>query len=816
MTAEEQLPRTGAASDYLALARVVVRQRDEITELQRVAALLPVLERAKGAVMVQEGCSAQEAYEILLERSRAGERTLVEECWLTLGGIRPVRDRGHAATAVEAGDTGSVFTSEQYLVPTRPDHPRASRPGTGTTGSGTALLLGRLGMALAAVRDPRELARCLLDHLSAEAGADAVLVYDREGEALRLSGQAGLDDVDTARWRHLPRVIGGGARDPLRTREPYWSEKPESDEPYTVPDRDGHRWASQAWLPVVAGGEAHEIVLVLRTAERVFTSGERELLEAAVQLSAGRMASLDATAPPRKPSVDSVQQILDTLPGSVILVAPLRSADGTVEDYRIEAAAPDSVDIANRRGRQLIGLRVLECYPTIVGTELWDGYLEALTTGRPFTGEPFAYEEVVAGVPQHSSYSLRASRLGGHLVVSWVRHDVTTRQEERLSALQRLGNLGWADWDLVTDTVTWSPHVFTIFDRDPGRGPMRLEELPDHVLPEDLPGLTAAAQELLSEGAPIDQPFRVRTRDGVRHLRIVAEATTDAAGTPLDVHGFFQDLSGQRDAELALLDSERAVSTQRGLLQAERRVAARLQQALLPLPAGPVTLAGLWTHALYLPAERGISVGGDWYSAIELPNGEALFVIGDVMGHGISAVATMAQLRFTAKGMIITGSSLTDALTRLNTLLMHLTSSTGGHTTATMIVARYRPSDRTLTWAQAGHLPPVLVRDGRAEPLARPAGIILGATGTPVFEEATLQLQEADHVLLFTDGLIERPGQDLLTGLDRLVTAASPLLATGRPDSLSALHAALVEQERQDDVCAVHIHLPPGGGTPPA
>ncbi|MGW3142112.1 ANTAR domain-containing protein, partial [Streptomyces sp. NPDC001139] len=72
---------------------MVARQRAEIVDLQRVAALMPVLERAKGAVMVQEGCSAQEAYETLLERSAAEGRTLVEECWLTLGAIRPARSR---------------------------------------------------------------------------------------------------------------------------------------------------------------------------------------------------------------------------------------------------------------------------------------------------------------------------------------------------------------------------------------------------------------------------------------------------------------------------------------------------------------------------------------------------------------------------------------------------------------------------------------------------------------------------------------------------------------------------------------------------
>ncbi|MFD5403017.1 SpoIIE family protein phosphatase [Streptomyces griseorubiginosus] len=806
MTSREQPPRQGAASDSPALAKVVARQRAEIVDLQRVAALLPVLERAKGAVMVQEGCSAQEAYELLLDRSAEAGRTLVEECWLTLGAIRPVRRRrGRRRRRPETVTGGSVFDSAQYLVPAEP----SPRPAPTGAPRDPALLLGRLGLGLANVRDRHELARCLLEHLSEGVEAGAVLIYLASGGTVRLAGHAGIDGVDAVRWQRLA-VAGDGTavRDPWPAREPLWSEGPEPNEAFLVPDDTVRRWPSRAWLPVDMGGEAEEIVAVLRGTDRPFTLAERELLVAAVQLCAGRLTTLDSEVSRRKPSVDSVQQIFDVLPGSVILLSPLSSADGVVEDFRIEAAAPDSVDVAGRTGRQLVGLRVLECYPTFAGTEMWKGYLDVLATGRPFAGEPFTYEEVVAGIPRHSSFSLRVARLGEHLVVSWVRHDITARQEQRLATLQRLGNLGWADWNLISDTITWSPHVFTIFDRDQSLGPLRLEELPECVLPEDLPGLTVAAQRLLSDGTAIDQPFRITTRAGVRHLRIVAEAVTDADGTPLEVHGFFQDLSGQRDAELALLSSERAVSAQRGLLQAERRMAARLQQALLPLPKGPVMLAGLWTNAFYHPAERGISVGGDWYSAIELPDGDALFVIGDVMGHGINAVATMAQLRFTAKGMIITGSSLTDALSRLNALLMHLHSPADRHTTATMIVARYRPADRTLTWAQAGHLPPLLVRDGEARIVERPAGILLGATTTPVFEEATLRLEEADQLLLFTDGLIEHPGQDLTAGLNALATTAAAVLDTSRPDSLTTLHMSLAHADHPDDVCALHISLP--------
>ncbi|WP_371557715.1 SpoIIE family protein phosphatase [Streptomyces longwoodensis] len=813
MTPREEPLRSQAGSESPALAKVVARQRAEIVDLQRVAALLPVLERAKGAVMVQEGCSAEEAYDLLLDRSVTADRTLVEECWLTLGAIRPLRGRrGRKRRRPQPVSGGSAFASEQYLVPADPADPAAA-PGSARE---AALLLGRLGLGLATVRDRPALAHCLLDHLGGGAGIEAVLVWTASDDGMRLTGHAGIDAVEAARWDGPaaparwdgPAMGGPTAGAPGRGHKPVWVEGPEGREAYDVPDGAARRWPARAWLPVESGGEVDEVVAVLRGTDRPFTPVERELLVGAVQLCAGRMATLDSAPPRRDPSVESVQQILDALSGSVILLAPLHGPDGTLEDFRIEAAAPESVDVAGRRGRGLVGLRVLECYPTFAGTELWDGYREVLATGKPFASGPFTYEEVVAGIPHHSSYSLRVSRLGHHLVVSWIRHDVADRQERRLAAVQRLGNLGWADWNLVTDTITWSPHVFTIFDRDEALGPMRLEDLPESVLPEDLPQLTAAAQRLLRDGAAIDQPFRITTSGGVRHLRIVAEAVTDADGTPLEVHGFFQDLSGLRDAELALVSSERAVSAQRGLLQAERRVAARLQQALLPLPTGPVRLAGLWSNALYHPAERGISVGGDWYSAIELPDGDALFVIGDVMGHGISAVATMAQLRFTAKGMIVTGSSLTDALTRLNALLMHLNSPSGKHTTATLIVARYRPTDRVLAWAQAGHLPPLLVRDGLARTVERPAGILLGATDTPVFGEATLRLQDDDQLLFFTDGLIERPGQDLRTGLQELATTAEALLRTADADSLPALHAALAVTEHRDDVCALHISVP--------
>lgn len=303
----------------------------------------------------------------------------------------------------------------------------------------------------------------------------------------------------------------------------------------------------------------------------------------------------------------------------------------------------------------------------------------------------------------------------------------------------------------------------------------------------------------------MDRPFRVTTASGVRHLRVVAEAVLDADGSPVEVHGFFQDITAQRSAELALVESERAVLSQRGVLETERTVAGRLQHALLPLPEQSLKLTDLRVDVAYLPSDDGVNVGGDWYSALEMPDGTVLFAVGDVAGHGIDAVASMAQLRFTAKGMVITGSSLTGALDRLNTLLLH--TAQAHSTTATMVLARYDPKDRSLTWAQAGHPPPLLLRGGRAEYLRHPKGMLLGADPKPSYSEAVCRLEPGDHLLLYTDGLIERPREHIDEGFTRLADAALRELGHGS-GSLAALLNPLRRSERRDDVCFLDIHLP--------
>ncbi|MFF4685344.1 SpoIIE family protein phosphatase [Streptomyces sp. NPDC001307] len=790
MTSEPVHPVDPPGGDPVALARVVARQRAELERLRDLAASAAVQERAKGVLMAVTGCSPEAAHEELLRRATEGNRTLLEQCWLTLGALPPAKEQ---PAGTPPASTAPPAAGSWDVAP------------TGTVE--LAKILGHIGQDLVRVGTPQELAWCLLHHIAPETDADAVMLYQRLPEGgLELIGHAGVDPTFAAQWRYVPPVSGVAALDALRSGEPRWLEDLSGDgDRYLIIGESPERWPSRAWLPVPIGDSAHVALGVWRGRGGTFEPRERRLLRAVARLCAGRLRAFDPGQERAGEAVtQTVQAVFDALPGAAIMLTPLRAASGEVEDYRIEAATSEAVDMFGRSGREIAGRQVLESYPALAGEPLWQGCLQALETGVPFESEPFVHQEVVGEVPVTATYSVRAAPLGEGLLITWLRHHLAERQEQRLADVQRLGKLGWANWNLVTQEISWSEQTYAVLGRPPAERPLALERLPDLALPEDAGPLTHAIAELVRHARPFDVPFRIDTTEGVRHLRLVAEAVTAPDGTTVEVHGFVQDLTRQRSAELALVESERAMLLQRGILQAERALAARLQHALLPLPIKPVRLAGLRIEVAYLPAQTGVHVGGDWFSAIELPDEHALFVVGDVAGHGVDAVATMAQLRFSAKGMVTTGSSLTGVLARLNYLLLH---SRDTQTTATMVLARYDPVRHVLAWAQAGHLPPLLVRRGEVQYLERPGGMLLGASAAPVFEAAELRLEPGDRLLLYTDGLVERTGESLDAGLDRLAEAVRAQ-GCGASGSLDALLATMLAEEGRDDVCVLDIRLP--------
>ncbi|KUO06403.1 SpoIIE family protein phosphatase [Streptomyces caeruleatus] len=229
----------------------------------------------------------------------------------------------------------------------------------------------------------------------------------------------------------------------------------------------------------------------------------------------------------------------------------------------------------------------------------------------------------------------------------------------------------------------------------------------------------------------------------------------------------------------------------------ERETALALQRSLLPRTL-PRT-AALEAASRYLPAARS-GVGGDWFDVIPLSGMRVAMVVGDVVGHGIQASATMGRLRTAVRTLADIDLAPDELLTHLDDLVVRLSEEAGtdgvsGEVGATCLYAVYDPVSRRCTMARAGHPSPVMVPPGGApREIELPAGPPLGLGGLP-FESAEVELREGTVLALYTDGLIETRERD--------VDASHALLC----EALSAFSYSL------DETCdrVLHALLPPGG-----
>ncbi|MEI7031152.1 SpoIIE family protein phosphatase [Streptomyces pratensis] len=229
----------------------------------------------------------------------------------------------------------------------------------------------------------------------------------------------------------------------------------------------------------------------------------------------------------------------------------------------------------------------------------------------------------------------------------------------------------------------------------------------------------------------------------------------------------------------------------------EHTAALVLQQSLLPH-----TLRGgtaLDVASSYLPADAKDGVGGDWFDVIPLSGARVGLVIGDVVGHGISAAATMGRLRTAVQTLADMDLAPDELLARLDDLVLRLSeeepaggaAERGGTTVvgATCLYAVYDPVSGCCTMARAGHPPPLIVTpDGAVSFLDLPSGPPLGFGGLP-FESREIELAEGSLLGLYTDGLIEGSDKDVEAGTARLAEAVAR-----RDLPLEELCPAVVEQ----------------------
>ncbi len=236
----------------------------------------------------------------------------------------------------------------------------------------------------------------------------------------------------------------------------------------------------------------------------------------------------------------------------------------------------------------------------------------------------------------------------------------------------------------------------------------------------------------------------------------------------------------------------------------EHRTALALQRSLLPASLPP--LPGLVLAARYKASDEQAEVGGDFFDAFVTDDGGSVVVVGDVQGHSLQAAVVMAELRYSLRAYVYAGLSASQVLSRVNAILLR-----GHHEMiATVCMLVFPPDQQTMIVANAGHIPPLIVHEGAATYL--PAGGPLLGVDHPVDESQVIPLPVGARILLMTDGLVERRGEDITVAMDRLARDVEASMGV----AVEELSDELMERwaGSEDDVALILLDV--GGPLPQA
>ncbi|WKV75751.1 serine/threonine-protein phosphatase [Streptomyces sp. PCS3-D2] len=235
-------------------------------------------------------------------------------------------------------------------------------------------------------------------------------------------------------------------------------------------------------------------------------------------------------------------------------------------------------------------------------------------------------------------------------------------------------------------------------------------------------------------------------------------------------------------------------------LAATEEIALDLQRALVAEPGRPHP--NLEVASRYLPMGSRALVGGDWFETVRLHFGRTLLVIGDVMGHGLEAAVDMNAYRSTLRDVASTDLAPHRVLRQLDTLA----AAEDDRRPATCLLVRVDPARRTAAYASAGHLPPAaFTANGPGTLLDVPVGPPLG-TGIGDYEAVALPFTADQTILLYTDGLVERRGEDIDASLARLAALRMPA-GSRAPEVVDRVCTGLDARHAEDDVAVLAARL---------
>jgi serine phosphatase RsbU (regulator of sigma subunit) len=234
------------------------------------------------------------------------------------------------------------------------------------------------------------------------------------------------------------------------------------------------------------------------------------------------------------------------------------------------------------------------------------------------------------------------------------------------------------------------------------------------------------------------------------------------------------------------------------LYEEQRDLFVRLQRALLPQVIPDVPQVEIASR--YVAGAQGVDIGGDWYSVIGVDEDRFAFVVGDVSGHGVDAVAVMAHARFTLRAYLVDGNSPQQALEKCSrqfdiAIDDHMITLIAG-------IGNWRTGEIVMT--NAGHPPPLLVTADQVDYFPLPVGRPLGV-GPSSYEPAMFTLAEGSTLILYTDGLIERRTEDIDIGMRRLVDVIAPIAQDPLEALVDQVLTSMRDENAADDIAVLAL-----------
>ncbi|MEV4941558.1 SpoIIE family protein phosphatase [Streptomyces zaomyceticus] len=697
------------------------------------------------------------------------------------------------ATGLSAGDIAADVVN---AVAGSDEFADAFPTGQGTTASDQLAEARRTRRAVTeaeAASTASEAARTLLRDGLSPYGADSLWLWQWvDHGCLRLAGYAGIGAAEAAAWQWIPPGGPGSFRAVLAEGTPLWFERgPAHGE--ILPGASAQ--AARALLPLFRRGKQVGLALVGWPGPTALDGTLRRTLTSLLDVGGTVLDTVDSVRP--TVSAPVLVDILDSLARPAALLRLHGSTRTPTVDHLNDEAVAALGSPHREEGAPLVRL-----FP-LVHLELARMARRAGSSGR---AQGAARLPMPARAEEHAPLlDVRVLPVGEERVlVLW--HDTTDPGLAAARATARLQSVATFQDNLAGGETTWSEQAYAVFGLDRDEPPVPLEAMRGRLHRDDDEALTDLLATLTAHQTGAQAVLRVVLPSGaVRHVRVAAEPLI-SGGVVTGIAGVYQDVSDSRRTEAALTATFDQLTAVHQQAETRHQLALQLQRAIVPEVPASLELPGDLTVAVrYRPATEEYRVGGDWYDVLALPSGKILVTVGDIAGHGIDSVTGMVALRNAQRALAFTG----DSPRRLMGWLNEVTLRTGGGTTATAVCALYDPEDGGLLWSSAGHLPMLLLRDGRARLLDPPRDVLLGAVPSFSYREQRIGLRPGDTLLLYTDGLIERRHAGLDEGLARLAAEAERL-GDREPDRLVDELLSTATGDTDDDTSLVAVRV--GGG----